>query len=99
MTGDLVLGWVPRHLRGGQALLGPQLPHISISGCPTCLVAFSHLQDAAYHCVASLFYFGASVLEALAAIELQVGFTYKHYHENIAAVVSPQSICPVHSSH
>ncbi|XP_059973806.1 myelin and lymphocyte protein isoform X1 [Mesoplodon densirostris] len=43
--------------------------------------------DAAYHCIASLFYFGASVLEALAAIQLQVGFTYKHYHENIAAVV------------
>ncbi|MBV96048.1 Myelin and lymphocyte protein, partial [Eschrichtius robustus] len=43
--------------------------------------------DATYHCIASLFYFGASVLEALAAIQLQVGFTYKFYHENIAAVV------------
>ncbi|KAM9054061.1 myelin and lymphocyte protein isoform 2-T2 [Megaptera novaeangliae] len=43
--------------------------------------------DATYHCIASLFYFGASVLEALAAIQLQVGFTYKYYHENIAAVV------------
>nr|XP_005891656.1 PREDICTED: myelin and lymphocyte protein isoform X3 [Bos mutus] len=43
--------------------------------------------DAAYHCVASLFYFGASVLEALAAIQLQDGFLYKYYHENISAVV------------
>nr|XP_058935988.1 myelin and lymphocyte protein isoform X2 [Kogia breviceps] len=43
--------------------------------------------DAGYHCTASLLYFGASVLEALAAIELQEGFTYKYYHENISAVV------------
>ncbi|KAI4546770.1 hypothetical protein MG293_003325 [Ovis ammon polii] len=44
--------------------------------------------DAAYHCVAALFYFGASVLEALVTIELQDGFFYKYYHENISAVVS-----------
>ncbi|KAG5211778.1 hypothetical protein R6Z07F_004472 [Ovis aries] len=43
--------------------------------------------DAAYHCVAALFYFGASVLEALVTIELQDGFFYKYYHENISAVV------------
>ncbi|XP_057598336.1 myelin and lymphocyte protein [Hippopotamus amphibius kiboko] len=43
--------------------------------------------DAAYHYMASLFYFGASVLQALATIQLQVGFIYKYYHENIAAVV------------
>uniref|UniRef100_A0A8C5P639 Myelin and lymphocyte protein n=1 Tax=Jaculus jaculus TaxID=51337 RepID=A0A8C5P639_JACJA len=43
--------------------------------------------DAAYHCVAALFYLSASVLEALATISMQEGFTYKHYHENISAVV------------
>ncbi|XP_015355114.1 myelin and lymphocyte protein [Marmota marmota marmota] len=45
--------------------------------------------DAAYQCVAALFYLSASVLEALATISMQDGFIYKHYHENIAAVVSP----------
>lgn len=43
--------------------------------------------DAAYHCIASLFYFGASVLEALVTIRMQDGYTYKQYHENISAVV------------
>ncbi|XP_064337982.1 myelin and lymphocyte protein isoform X2 [Camelus dromedarius] len=45
--------------------------------------------DAAYHCVASLFYFGASVLEAFATIQMQDGFRYKQYHENISAVEPP----------
>ncbi|KAM4867228.1 myelin and lymphocyte protein [Thomomys bottae] len=43
--------------------------------------------DAAYHCVAAMFYLSASVLEALATISMQDGFTFKHYHENISAVV------------
>uniref|UniRef100_A0A8I3W411 Myelin and lymphocyte protein n=1 Tax=Callithrix jacchus TaxID=9483 RepID=A0A8I3W411_CALJA len=43
--------------------------------------------DAAYHCTAALFYLSASVLEALATIRIQDGFTFRHYHENIAAVV------------
>ncbi|XP_021553209.1 myelin and lymphocyte protein isoform X3 [Neomonachus schauinslandi] len=43
--------------------------------------------DAAYHCVAALFYLSASVLEALATIGMQEGYTYKQYHENISAVV------------
>ncbi|XP_048193382.1 myelin and lymphocyte protein-like [Perognathus longimembris pacificus] len=43
--------------------------------------------DAAYHCVAAMFYLSASVLEALATISMQEGFTFKHYHENISAVV------------
>ncbi|XP_007957613.1 myelin and lymphocyte protein [Orycteropus afer afer] len=43
--------------------------------------------DAAYHSVAALFYLSASVLEALATITMQEGFTYKQYHENISAVV------------
>ncbi|XP_063473777.1 myelin and lymphocyte protein isoform X1 [Symphalangus syndactylus] len=43
--------------------------------------------DAAYHCTAALFYLSASVLEALATITMQDGFTYRHYHENIAAVM------------
>nr|XP_023396837.1 myelin and lymphocyte protein isoform X1 [Loxodonta africana] len=43
--------------------------------------------DAAYHSVASLFYLSASVLEALATIFMRNGFIYKHYHENISAVV------------
>ncbi|XP_058134069.1 myelin and lymphocyte protein [Dasypus novemcinctus] len=43
--------------------------------------------DAAYHCAAALFYLSASVLEALATISMQEGFTYRQYHENIAAVV------------
>lgn len=47
------------------------------------------LQDAAYHCTAALFYLSASVLEALATIQMHNGFTYKQYHENISAVVSP----------
>ncbi|XP_055459543.1 myelin and lymphocyte protein [Psammomys obesus] len=43
--------------------------------------------DAAYHCVAALFYLSASVLEALATILMYDGYTYKQYHENISAVV------------
>ncbi|XP_053520665.1 myelin and lymphocyte protein isoform X2 [Artibeus jamaicensis] len=43
--------------------------------------------DAAYHCTAALFYLSASVLEALATIQMHDGFTYKQYHENISAVV------------
>nr|XP_020029763.1 myelin and lymphocyte protein [Castor canadensis] len=43
--------------------------------------------DAAYHCIAAMFYLSASVLEALATIHMQEGFTFKHYHENISAVV------------
>ncbi|XP_006873576.1 PREDICTED: myelin and lymphocyte protein isoform X1 [Chrysochloris asiatica] len=43
--------------------------------------------DAAYHSVAALFYLSASVLEALGTIMMQEGYTYKHYHENISAVV------------
>uniref|UniRef100_A0A671FGU1 Myelin and lymphocyte protein n=1 Tax=Rhinolophus ferrumequinum TaxID=59479 RepID=A0A671FGU1_RHIFE len=43
--------------------------------------------DAAYHCTAALFYLSASVLEALATIQMHNGFTYKQYHENISAVV------------
>ncbi|KAM5227268.1 myelin and lymphocyte protein isoform 3-T3 [Ctenodactylus gundi] len=43
--------------------------------------------DTAYNCVAALFYLSASVLEALATILTQDGFTYKQYHENISAVV------------
>ncbi|XP_005068648.1 myelin and lymphocyte protein [Mesocricetus auratus] len=43
--------------------------------------------DAAYHCVAALFYLSASVLEALATITMYDGYTYKQYHENISAVV------------
>uniref|UniRef100_A0ABI7XE69 Myelin and lymphocyte protein n=1 Tax=Felis catus TaxID=9685 RepID=A0ABI7XE69_FELCA len=53
--------------------------------------------DAAYHCVAALFYLSASVLEALATIGMQEGYTYKHYHENISAVmevfVKQQNFC------
>ncbi|XP_008158787.1 myelin and lymphocyte protein [Eptesicus fuscus] len=43
--------------------------------------------DAAYHCTAALFYLSASVLEALATIQMYEGFTYRQYHENISAVV------------
>lgn len=43
--------------------------------------------DAAYNCVAALFYLSASVLEALATILTHDGYTYKQYHENISAVV------------
>lgn len=50
------------------------------------------LQDAAYHCTAALFYLSASVLEALATIQMHNGFTYKQYHENISAVVSPTHV-------
>ncbi|MBZ3885455.1 Myelin and lymphocyte protein [Sciurus carolinensis] len=53
--------------------------------------------DAAYQCVAALFYLSASVLEALATISMQDGFTYKHYHENIAAVVSPLPCAQAHA--
>uniref|UniRef100_A0A5F7Z8X9 Myelin and lymphocyte protein n=1 Tax=Macaca mulatta TaxID=9544 RepID=A0A5F7Z8X9_MACMU len=53
--------------------------------------------DAAYHCTAALFYLSASVLEALATITMQDGFTYRHYHENIAAVVSLGTRGCVHS--
>ncbi|XP_037383742.1 myelin and lymphocyte protein [Talpa occidentalis] len=43
--------------------------------------------DAAYHCIASLFYLSASVLEALATIYMYDGYTFTKYHENISAVV------------
>lgn len=57
------------------------------------LMPFLTRQDAAYHCVAALFYLSASVLEALATILMHDGFTYKSYHENISAVVS--AVTPV----
>ncbi|XP_060044414.1 myelin and lymphocyte protein [Erinaceus europaeus] len=43
--------------------------------------------DVAYHCIASLFYLSASVLEALATIYMYDGYVYRYYHENISAVV------------
>ncbi|CAO2578889.1 Myelin and lymphocyte protein [Lemmus lemmus] len=49
--------------------------------------------DAAYHCVAALFYLSASVLEALATITMRNGFIYKEYHENISAVVGSLQPC------
>ncbi|KAM6179678.1 myelin and lymphocyte protein isoform 3-T3 [Erethizon dorsatum] len=52
---------------------------------PDLLFAFEF--DAAYNCVAALFYLSASVLEALATILTRDGYTYKQYHENISAVV------------
>lgn len=55
---------------------------------PSNFLILSALQDAAYHCTASLFYLSASVLEALATILMYEGYTYKQYHENISAVVS-----------
>lgn len=42
-----------------------------------------------------MFYLSASVLEALATIGMQEGYTYKYYHENISAVVSPPARLPV----
>ncbi|OWK10792.1 MAL [Cervus elaphus hippelaphus] len=54
-------------------------------------------QDTAYHCLAALFYFSASALETLVTIGLQDDI-YKHYSENISAVVSPQFSLSVHSS-
>lgn len=81
----------------GRGWRGPQLciraPSLSLhpSDAP------SALQDAAYHCTAALFYLSASVLEALATITMQDGFTYRHYHENIAAVVSLGTRGCVHS--
>ncbi|KAB1256897.1 Myelin and lymphocyte protein [Camelus dromedarius] len=56
-------------------------------------------QDAAYHCVASLFYFGASVLEAFATIQMQDGFRYKQYHENISAVVFSYTVTLLYVVH
>nr|XP_031297086.1 myelin and lymphocyte protein isoform X3 [Camelus dromedarius] len=55
--------------------------------------------DAAYHCVASLFYFGASVLEAFATIQMQDGFRYKQYHENISAVVFSYTVTLLYVVH
>ena len=72
-------------------------PHVQ-AWCPISPWLLLTLQDAAYHCIASLFYFGASVLEALVTIRMQDGYTYKQYHEHISAVVSPQSRCRVHCS-
>uniref|UniRef100_A0A8C2P650 Myelin and lymphocyte protein n=1 Tax=Capra hircus TaxID=9925 RepID=A0A8C2P650_CAPHI len=53
--------------------------------------------DTAYHCLAALFYFSASALETLVTIGLQDDI-YRHYSENISAVVSPQLSLSVHSS-
>lgn len=66
-------------------------------GHPASLTALSDLQDTAYHCLAALFYFSASALETLVTIGLQDDI-YKHYSENISAVVSPQFSLSVHSS-
>ncbi|XP_077893708.1 myelin and lymphocyte protein-like isoform X1 [Ictidomys tridecemlineatus] len=55
---------------------------------PDLLFVFEFMSgDAAYQCVAALFYLSASVLEALATISMQDSFIYKHYPENIVAVV------------
>ncbi|XP_046517767.1 uncharacterized protein LOC124239623 [Equus quagga] len=43
--------------------------------------------ESAYHTVAVLLYSIASILEILATIYMQDGFTYEHYLENISAVV------------
>lgn len=59
-------------------------------------MALSDLQDTAYHCLAALFYFSASALETLVTIGLQDDI-YKHYSENISAVVSPRFSLSVHS--
>lgn len=68
-------------------------PEPCLSQCPFLFIsltsALSDPQDAAYNCVAALLYLSASVLEALATILTRDGYTYKQYHENISAVVSP----------
>ncbi|XP_014719707.2 myelin and lymphocyte protein-like [Equus asinus] len=43
--------------------------------------------DVTYHCLAAVLYFSLSVLEALAVISMEDGFTYEHFLENIAAAV------------
>lgn len=70
------------------ALLGHSCPGLHLQG-PNPSPPSLTLQDAAYHCTAALFYLSASVLEALATIQMHEGFKYKQYHENISAVVSP----------
>uniref|UniRef100_A0A8C4PI35 Myelin and lymphocyte protein n=1 Tax=Equus asinus asinus TaxID=83772 RepID=A0A8C4PI35_EQUAS len=50
--------------------------------------------ESAYHTVAVLLYSIASILEILATIYMQDGFTYEHYLENISAVVSAPSASP-----
>ena len=73
---------------------GPQRPHILISGLSISLTAFLTPQESAYHTVAVLLYSIASILEILATIYMQDGFTYEHYLENISAVVSAPSASP-----
>lgn len=84
----------------GQALLDHSCPHGRV-WASIFLIPFLALQDAAYHCTAALFYLSASVLEALATIMMHNGFTYKYYHENISAVVSPHqpSMFPAPTAH
>uniref|UniRef100_A0A8C3YEU2 Mal, T cell differentiation protein n=1 Tax=Catagonus wagneri TaxID=51154 RepID=A0A8C3YEU2_9CETA len=64
---------------------------------PDLLLVFEF--DPAYHCIASLFYFGASVLEALITIRMQDGYTYKQYHENISAVVFSYAVTLLYVIH
>uniref|UniRef100_A0A8C4LNY0 Myelin and lymphocyte protein n=1 Tax=Equus asinus asinus TaxID=83772 RepID=A0A8C4LNY0_EQUAS len=55
--------------------------------------------DVTYHCLAAVLYFSLSVLEALAVISMEDGFTYEHFLENIAAAVSAPSTRPCSLSH
>ncbi|KAG3280950.1 myelin and lymphocyte protein, partial [Ictidomys tridecemlineatus] len=81
----LIQGWVmfvpDEDKCGERRCVLDSFPSIPLMPAP------SDSQDAAYQCVAALFYLSASVLEALATISMQDGFIYKHYRENIAAVV------------
>ncbi|XP_014708182.2 myelin and lymphocyte protein-like isoform X2 [Equus asinus] len=43
--------------------------------------------EAAYHCIASVFYLSVSILEGLATIVIHDGFAYEHYLENVFATV------------
>ncbi|XP_058390551.1 myelin and lymphocyte protein-like [Diceros bicornis minor] len=43
--------------------------------------------EAAYHCIATVFYLSAAVLEGLAAISMHSGFMQEHYLENAFATV------------
>ncbi|XP_065785891.1 myelin and lymphocyte protein-like isoform X3 [Muntiacus reevesi] len=70
----------------GMASGGRRLPRGSavFTTFPDLLFVFEF--DTAYHCLAALFYFSVSALETLVTIDLQDDL-YKHYSENISAVV------------
>ncbi|XP_046517656.1 myelin and lymphocyte protein-like [Equus quagga] len=55
--------------------------------------------EAAYHCIAAVFYLSAAVLEGLATISMHNSFTQEHYLENAFATVFSSTATLLYVNH